>query len=93
MIEEEGGLKEYEWHDSSYQRLALGTAKTVTCRSVKSVVVDYAVYYPVEFLHTLNPVGISKHCLTLEIGTAVMLLKNLDSPKFCNGISLQITAL
>ncbi|XP_077551726.1 ATP-dependent DNA helicase Pif1-like [Haemaphysalis longicornis] len=63
-------------------------------RSVDSVIqIEDVVHYPVEFLNTLTFAGIPDHRIILKVGAPVMLLRNLNPPKLCNGTRLKVTAL
>lgn len=41
--------------------------------------------YPVEFLNSLSPSGGSLHTLSLKVGVPVIVIRNLDPSKICNG--------
>ena len=69
-----------------------GEAKSYA--SLDTVVdVDQAVQYPTEFLNSLEPSVMPPHNLVLKVGSPIMLLRNLDAPKLCNGTQLSVKSL
>lgn len=75
----------------NHQILQRFQAETKEYRSFDTVLNDdESVHYPPEFLNSLNPAGLPPHILNLKIGTPIILLRNLNAPKLCNGTRLQI---
>lgn len=49
--------------------------------------------FPVEFINSLEISGLASHKITLKVGAPIMLLRNLDAPRLCNGTRLRVTRL
>ncbi|RCN49098.1 hypothetical protein ANCCAN_04843 [Ancylostoma caninum] len=54
---------------------------------------EQAVFYPTEFLNSLEPPGMPPYKLVLKTGSSIMLLLNIDPPKLCNGTRLCVKNL
>ncbi|XP_019199139.1 PREDICTED: uncharacterized protein LOC109192887 [Ipomoea nil] len=63
------------------------------CKSEANVDMQSEVH-TTEFLNSLRCSGVPNHCLTLKVGTPIMLLRNIDhSLGLCNGTRLVVTQL
>ena len=67
------------------------------CRSftaIDTVVVPAeAIDCPVAFINSLSPAGLPPHRINIKVGVPVILLKNVDLPRLCNGTRLMVTGI
>ncbi|CAH2218137.1 jg10868 [Pararge aegeria aegeria] len=54
---------------------------------------DEATNYPIEFLNSLDVPGLPPHNLRLKVGSVVIMLRNINQPKLCNGTRLVVRKL
>ena len=63
-------------------------------KSIENIVSkDQIINYPTELLNSLEPTGTTPHNLILKFGAPIMLLRNLNPPKLCNGTRLIINRM
>lgn len=73
---------------------AMIPGETKTYYSIDTMVdVNESVNFPTEFLNSLDTPGMPLHCLKLKVGSPIILMRNLESPKLCNGTRLCIKQL
>lgn len=52
-----------------------------------------AVQYPIEFLNSIQTPDLQIHNLILKVGSPIMLIRNIDAPRLCNGTRLIVKQL
>lgn len=75
----------------NFQIQQLLPSDSMSFKSIDTVVYENeAVNFPIEFLNSLDLPGMPPHNLQLKIGSPIILLRNLNPPKLCNGTRLVI---
>ncbi|XP_036345359.1 uncharacterized protein LOC118754555 [Rhagoletis pomonella] len=54
---------------------------------------DEATNYPTEFLNSLDLPGLPPHNLQLKVGSVIVMIRNLNQPRLCNGTRLLVRKL
>ncbi|GFY60439.1 ATP-dependent DNA helicase [Trichonephila inaurata madagascariensis] len=54
---------------------------------------DEAIQYPIEFLNSIQTPDLQAHNLILKVGAPIMLIRNIDAPRLCNGTRLIVKKL
>ncbi|KAL4090283.1 hypothetical protein QTP88_025155 [Uroleucon formosanum] len=54
---------------------------------------EETVHFPTEFLNSQTPSGMPLHKISLKVGVPIILLRNWNSPRLCNGTRLRVTSL
>lgn len=66
----------------------------ITYKSFDTVLEDDdSVTFPTEFLNSLEISGVPSHIIKLKVGVPIILMRNIQTPKLCNGTRLRITEL
>jgi hypothetical protein len=65
--------------------------EATTYKSIDTVMnQDDVINYPTEFLNSLDLPGMPPHVLTLKNGVPLILLRNINPPRLCNGTRLSV---
>jgi ATP-dependent DNA helicase PIF1 len=81
--------KNEDLHEIMNQILAILPGVVTEYKSIDTVLhADEFVSFPPELLNSLDSAGMPTYRLLLKVGSPIILLRNIDPPKFCNGTRL-----
>lgn len=84
-------LKNAEVNSMNFNILNRIAGNTVTYTSIDTATnQDDVVNYPIEFLNSLDIPGIPPHRLELKVEVPIILLRNINPPRLCNGTRLVV---
>ncbi|GFY41702.1 ATP-dependent DNA helicase [Trichonephila inaurata madagascariensis] len=72
-----------EWLKVTIQKQLQG--QEYSYKSIDCILNDDAVQYPIEFLNFIQTPDLQAHNLILKVGAPIMLIRNIDAPRLCNG--------
>jgi ATP-dependent DNA helicase PIF1 len=83
--------KNEDVHEIMNQILDMLPGVATEYKSIDTIVdADEVVNFPQEFLNSLDLAGLPPHRLSLKVGSPIIILRNLDPPKLCNGTRLYV---
>lgn len=86
--------KNVDVHEINYQIQECLPSQYRTYLSTNTIIdPEQIVHYPIEFLNSLDISGMPPHQLQLKIGAPIIMLRNINQPKLCNGTRLTIKKL
>lgn len=84
--------KDVDDHSATIQNFIPG--KLFYFKSVDTVInQDEVVNYPTEFLNSMELPGLPPHNLQLKVGSVIIMLRNINQPRLCNGTRLAVKKL
>lgn len=86
--------KNIDVNEMNFQIQGKIAGELITYKSVDSIInQDEVVNYPTEFLNSLELPGLPPHNLQLKVGSVIIMLRNINQPRLCNGTRLAVKKL